>query len=266
MNQPKTFHALVLAGSRDGVDPVAGPLGLPFKALVPIAGRPMLARVLSALCRTPGVVGMSVVGIPEALARPVIDTICPDGSVIPCLEGEATPSRSVAAALGTVPESTPVLITTADHALLRPDIVTQFLEGARASSADVVVGMVSHDCVLDVCPGSQRTVTRFREGGYCGCNLFAILTPAGYNAVRFWQRVENERKHPVRIARAFGLLTLLRYVLGRLSLDQAMNRVSELCGATVAVAMLRHGEAAVDVDKPEDLEVAEALARRFDAS
>jgi GTP:adenosylcobinamide-phosphate guanylyltransferase len=264
MNQANMFHALVLAGSRDGIDPVAEPFGLAFKALVPVAGRPMLERVLAALYQTPDVIGMSVVGMPEEAARPVIETVCREGAEVPCLPGEATPSRSVAAALGTVPESTPILVTTADHALLRPEIVTQFLASARLSPADVLVGMVSHESVLDVCPGSRRTVTRFREGGYCGCNLFAILTPAGHNAVRFWQQVENERKHPARIARAFGLLTLLRYVLGRLTMEQAMNRVSELCGARVAVAVLTHGEAAVDVDKPEDLEIAEALARRFD--
>jgi GTP:adenosylcobinamide-phosphate guanylyltransferase len=265
MNHRNMFHALVLAGSRGGIDPVAESFGLPFKSLVPIAGRPMLARVLSALSRTPEVIGISVVGMPEGAARPVIETVFREGSAVPCLEGEKTPSRSVVVALGTVPESTPILVTTADHALLRPEIVTQFLAYARSSPADVVVGMVSHESVLEVCPGSRRTVTRFREGGYCGCNLFAILTPAGHMAVRFWQQVESERKHPARIARAFGLLTLLRYVLGRLTMEQAMNQVSELCGARVAVAVLTHGEAAVDVDKPEDLEVAEALARRFDA-
>ena len=40
---------LVLAGSRPGSDPLLEGTGLPSKALLPIAGKPMLAHVLEAL-------------------------------------------------------------------------------------------------------------------------------------------------------------------------------------------------------------------------
>ena len=265
MNPPPCFHALVLAGNRGGPDPVAEPLGLPFKALVPVAGRPMLARVVSALTSARGIRDITLVGLPEGLAH---SALASDGLVtdtIACLEGQPTPSRSVGAALDTLSVSTPALITTADHALLRADIVEYFLALARSSTADVVVGLVRHEHVTKACPGSTRTVTRFRDGGYCGCNLFAIMTPAGRRAVSFWQQVEDDRKHPVRIAKAFGLLTLLRYVTGRLSIEQAMARISTLSGAGVAAAVLPFGEAAVDVDKPEDLATAEALALKSGA-
>jgi CTP:molybdopterin cytidylyltransferase MocA len=262
MNQPPDFHALVLAGSRGGPDPVAEPLGLPFKALVPVAGRPMLARVVSALSSARGIGDITLVGIPEGLAHSALASDGLAADRVACLDGQPTPSRSAGAALDTLPASTPALITTADHALLRADIVEHFLALARSSMADVVVGLVKYEHVLEACPGSKRTVTRFRDGGYCGCNLFAIMTPEGRRAVSFWQRVEDDRKHPVRIARAFGFLALLRYLTGRLSIEQAMERVSRLSGAAATAAVLPYGEAAVDVDKPEDLATAEALALR----
>src|SRR4029450_9539104 len=40
-----------------------------------------------------------------------------------------------------VPAPTPVLLTTADHALLTPAVVDHFCEAARATGADVVVGL-----------------------------------------------------------------------------------------------------------------------------
>src|SRR3546814_20285406 len=44
-----SFNALVLAGSRDGPDPVAAYAGVSDKALIEIAGATMLARVVGAL-------------------------------------------------------------------------------------------------------------------------------------------------------------------------------------------------------------------------
>ena len=41
--------ALVLAGQRRGTDPMAAAAGLSHKALLPVAGVPMLLRVLAAL-------------------------------------------------------------------------------------------------------------------------------------------------------------------------------------------------------------------------
>ena len=99
----------------------------------------------------------------------------------------------------------------------------------------------------------------FREGGYCGCNLYAFVTRTGREAIGFWTRMEQRRKQPARIARALGPLTLLRYLLRRLSLEDAMARLSRLCGARVTFVELPYGEAAIDVDKPEDLAVVEAL-------
>ena len=44
-----SFHALVLAGSRGGVDPVADYAGVSDKALIRIGGATMLERVVVAL-------------------------------------------------------------------------------------------------------------------------------------------------------------------------------------------------------------------------
>ena len=63
--------------------------------------------------------------------------------------------------------------------------------------------------------------------------------------------------------RAFGWRPLLAYLLGRLTLDDAMARASNVIGARVAAVVLPYAEAAIDVDKPADLELVETiLARR----
>lgn len=41
--------------------------------------------------------------------------------------------------------------------------------------SDATVGVVKHADVDVAFPGTRRTVIRLRDGGICGCNLYAFL-------------------------------------------------------------------------------------------
>ena len=257
------FTALVLAGSRGPSDPVAAASGLAQKCLVPAAGVPMLCRVLDALLACPQVATVhvtlqdaaSLAGDPQIAARL--------GPRVRLVEGDTTPSLSVRAALAAMGEPFPVLVTTADHPLLAPEIVGEFCRRAAASGADVCAGLTSSAVLLAAYPESRRTWLRFRDERYSGANLCAMLTPAARQAVAFWRRVEQDRKQPWRIARAFGVGSLLAYALGLLTLDEALRRVSRVLGCEARAIALPFAEAAIDVDKPADLELVERiLAKR----
>ena len=122
-----TFHAVVLAGDRGADDPVAKHTGAPCKALVPVAGRPMLLRVLDALAASAAVDGVTLVGpgaaqlgqCPELVERLATGAIA-------WLPPQPSPSLSAAAALEHVPADRPVLLTTADHALLQAGWIDAF--------------------------------------------------------------------------------------------------------------------------------------------
>ena len=175
------------------------------------------------------------------------------------LAPKATPSTSAFSALQSLPENVPVLLTTADHALLTPEMVDHFCEKARKSGCDVLAGVVRHELVAEAFPETKRTVTKLSDGGYCGCNLFAFLTPQARMAADFWRKVENERKKPLRIIKVIGWTTVLRYLLGRLSLEQALNQLSKKMHLKVGVVRMPFPEAAVDVDKVEDLILVESI-------
>jgi GTP:adenosylcobinamide-phosphate guanylyltransferase len=254
----------VLAGSRGGIDPVAQEAGVPLKAFAEVGNRSMILRVVDALAASHSVADISISGLPaEGLSGTDIG-VALEAHDTRQLDSRDTPSRSVAAAFQSIPPVRPVLVTTADHALLTSRIVDDFVARAYKTNADVVIGLTRFEAVLSVAPESRRTVMRFRDGDYCGCNLFAFLTPAARDAVSFWRRVEKNRKRPLRVARELGAWTLLRYVLRRLTLAQAMDRLSVLCGARVTAALLPFGVAAIDVDKPDDLILAQRLAAAGD--
>ncbi len=258
----RRFTALILAGSRGSDDPVARQAGQTHKALVPVAGVPMLLRVMRTLRQSPCIGRLALcIDRPalEQLRDPVAAELLSDTRII---EPAPTPSASVRRAIDEMPDALPLLVTTADHALLTAAMVEHFCAAAPAD-ADVAVALATETIIRRAYPGSIRTYYRFGGEGYSGCNLFLLRSPAAIKVAAFWSEMERHRKRPWRLVAAIGPLTLLRFLLGALSLEAALQRLSRIVGATVRAVDMPFAEAAIDVDKPADLTLAERiLARR----
>lgn len=250
-----TLPVLILAGSRDGArDPLAVHGKVAHKALLSVAGKPMLGRVLATLEATQGL-GPFYVSIedPQAVA-PLLG----EATVMPTASG---PSGSVALALESL--GTPLLVTTADHPLLRSAWIHEFLHAATDANAtppcDLAVGVASRAVIERDVPGTKRTYIRLRDLTFSGCNLFWFGTPRAAEVVRLWRDLERNRKRPWRMAATLGYGTLFRAITGRLTSEGLCKRIRELTGARVRLIPLSDGRAAVDVDKPSDLALAEKL-------
>jgi len=241
--------ALILAGSRGGADPVAAYGGASHKALLRLGGRTLLDRVAGAL-RGAGIGAITVCADHADVLSEA------DRLGMAALPPAAGPSASVAAALSAV--GAPLLVTTADHALLQPEWVAQFLNDAP-SDADVAVLLARRPLVEAAAPDTRRTWLRFRDGDWSGCNLFLLLTPAAAGAIDLWQEVERDRKRPWRIVRRLGPAMLIRYLTGRLTLADALAALGRRAGVRAAAVSSAFGLAAVDVDKPADLDLVRRL-------
>lgn len=247
-----TLTALVLAGVRPGGDPFADSLGVAHKGLIDVGGRPILTRVLDALGNT-------------GVTRTVVSSNCAEIASLASLHGaeviaaEAGPSASVASALARY--GAPLLVTTADHALLRPEWITAFVDDT-SSDADVAILLARRKAVELAVPDTRRTWLRFADGHWSGCNLFLLRTDRSAQAIALWSEVEANRKRPLRMASRLGWGTLFRFVLGRLTLQEMVSRLAARAGIEARVVAARDGLAAVDVDKADDL----ALVRQLVAS
>ena len=246
-----TLSALVLAGSRAGsADPVALSEGVAHKALAEVAGAPLLTRVVGAL-REAGIERIAV----SADAAEVVRLACDLGAEV--VAPDTGPSGSVARGFALL--GAPMLVTTADHALLRPQWVRQFVADTPGA-ADVAVLLARREAVEAALPESRRTWLRFADGQWSGCNLFLLVTPRAQHAIATWSQVEANRKRPWRIAARLGLGTLFNYLLGRLTLQQVIGRLGERIGVNAAAIAAADGLAAVDVDKVDDLQQVRRIA------
>jgi CTP:molybdopterin cytidylyltransferase MocA len=255
------WTALVLAGSRGPADPVAAQCGVRHKALAPVAGLPMVLRVLRSLAasRHVGRIVLCVetpdlfAGLPEIAALA-------DAGRLETLPTAASPSLSVGAALRRLDRPYPLLVTTADHPLLTTAMIDHFCEAAPVD-ADVAIAVAPASLIRRDHPGAVRTFYRLGREAYSGCNLFAFRTSRSERAASFWAEMERHRKRPWRLVAAIGPLTLLRFALGLVDLGGAGRLLSRRVGVTARLVEMPFAEAAIDVDKPADLVLAESILR-----
>ena len=244
--------ALLLAGRRPGVDPLAATRGETLKALIPVAGTPMVARVAATLLA-------SEVGQVRVMTQDVdpIAAVLPADPRIAFLQSGSGIASSIAAALKSGAAPFPLFVTTADHALLRPETIAEFLRGAQG--ADVAVGVVERAVVEKRFPQTKRTWLRFRHGDWTGANLFYFASPAALPVIETWASVEQDRKKGWKLIARFGIGLLLCALTRTITLHDAVAKAGRRMGANVRMVGLSDPLAAVDVDKVSDLELAEAV-------
>lgn len=253
------WHALVLAAGRGPGDPIARAFAVANKCLLDVAGQPMLVRVVDTLANMSEFEKISVTIGEQDEARAALGPLADRIAFAPLA---SSAPAAVLAALSQGAVSVPLLVTTGDHPLLTAGMVREILN-ATAPGTDVSVGLARADTILSVYPEAQRTFFRLGPDRVSGCNLFVIATDRGRILLERWQHLEVVRKKPWRLVATFGLSALIRFAMGRLDLEQAFALVSRRLGIVVKPALLPFAEAAIDVDKPADKILAEAiLARR----
>ena len=260
---PVRFDALILAGRRRSGDPVAAEAGVSHKCLALAGGIPMLNRVAEALASSPNVDRIVVcIETPNVIETlPTISSLMASQR-LSSIAAAGSPAASVLAAVEQHHIELPMLVTTADHALLTREIVDEFIGGALRSAGDLTVALASAGRLFSAYPKSRRTVYRFRDDGYSGCNMFAVHTPEALAAIRFWRSIEQNRKRPWRIVRAFGMKPLFAYLFNRLTLAAAFREASRVLRVQTSPVVISTPDAAIDVDRPGDLELVELILRR----
>jgi GTP:adenosylcobinamide-phosphate guanylyltransferase len=242
------FTALLLAGSRPGGDPFAAANGVKVKALIPVAGEAMIVRPVRALLGNKRVASVRVLSQDEALLRAVLP-IDPRLSIEP---SGATIAVTIEAIVGDPATCWPLLVTTADHALLDSAMIDEFC--ARAEGADLAIGLVERGALMARLPETKRTWIGFRGGAVSGANLFALGSPKAAVAVRLWREIEQDRKQGWKLLVMLGLPGLMG--LARLwTIEKVMRKLGRRLGLSIRAIRLVDPLAAVDIDKPADLEL-----------
>jgi len=242
--------AILAAGKGGGL---AESAGVPVKALVPVAGRPLVTYVVAALQG----------------ARTLDDVVVICGPGAPLPEEAVLGARQVGAAgegfSDTISAAAHaagdglVCVVTADLPALTPRSVDATVKFALDSGADLTYTIADVGAVAEAFPGTVRTVVSLREGRFTGGNLAVARPEALLDGLARIESAFGRRKSIVGLTLLLGPMFLLRLLFGRLSVADAAARGAALLGCSVAVYASPHPEIGFDVDKPSDLDLAERL-------
>lgn len=252
-----TIECVFIAGSTPGKpDPLEVYAGVDRKAFIPIAGKPMIEYVVNAIA------GASRIG------RIVIVGLNPDDGLVFDSQIEYVPARgsmlvNIAAGvhylLGMSPGIDRVLIAPADIPLLTTEHVDWFIDECLTTDHDFYWAIIEQSVMKKRFPSSKRTYARLREGRFCSGDLLMVnaATAHAFNS-GLWNRAIEVRKRPWRLVRILGIIPLMRFVAGRLSISEVEQMGERILGIRCKAVVSPYAEHGMDVDKPFQL----AIVRR----
>ena len=251
------YTALILAGDRGPDDPVATAAGVKRKVLAEVGGQPMLAHVIEAVSASQAVGQILIVANQvEDIRDWALSSVYAERPDITYFEGAGSPVASVEKVLTEAEAGLPLLVVGADNPLMRSADIEAFLAAAEASEGTgILAALVAESRFRERFPTAPRTFIRLGKEAYSGCNMFAVKTPDIDSALRFWKKIEGQRKKALRLVAAFGLWSLVRVLLGWMDLERAFERVSEVLGVTVRPYLADNPLLAMDVDAPAHLAI-----------
>jgi len=246
------LNALVLAGGkRDGVCEGTSAVN---KAFVPVAGVPMVTRVLQVLRDVPAIEQIAVVA----------PTIALDDSALELADVRRSSGEKIIDSVQRgLSESEPdamMLLAASDAPLASAEHLQRFVEKLASTDADLIYGIAEKSAHARQYPDVPHTWARMRDGIYCGSAVFGIRPRVVTALANFLDELAAARKSPIRLAKSFGWDVVIRFALGFLSINTAEERATTLLGHPVR-AIIVEPDLAFNVDRKSDLVLAERYAR-----
>ncbi len=255
------MDALVTAG---GVPQPGEPLypytlGKP-KALLDVAGKPMVQWVLDALSGARQVENVVLIGL-------TADSSVSCTKPLLFLPNQAGMIENILAGLRKVLEINPaarrVLLVSSDIPAITAEMVDWEVETTLPTEVDLCYNVVKREVIDARYPGSKRTFTRLKGMVVTGVDMNVLSTSVVTMNPALWERLIASRKNVLKQAAIIGFDTLLLTVLGIISLDQAVSKATARLNMTARAIICPFAEAGMDVDKPNQLEMVRAdLAKR----
>jgi CTP:molybdopterin cytidylyltransferase MocA len=244
--------AVVLAGQRPGIDPLAQQFGVSYKALIPLGGEAMLTQVVRTLNASPLIGEVVVLGQEPAV---LVDAVNAGGGGR-VVESNAGISTSLMALADGGTAAYPWLVTTADNPLLTLEMLEQFVDEANG---DLAVAMVEKQNMLAAHPDAKRTWLRFADGDWSGANLFMLANNKVGPALALWAKAEKDRKQVWKLFWHFGPWLALLALTRRIGMSEALKRAGTSLNLSASLVAMRDPVAAIDVDKLSDYADAERI-------
>jgi GTP:adenosylcobinamide-phosphate guanylyltransferase len=250
------MDAIVIAGGiPQPEDPLYTYSNGDAKALIDVAGKPMVQWVFDALGEAVHVDNVIAVGLSAksgVTCRKPIHFLPNQGRMLSNIVAGVHQSLELDR------RNKYVLVVSSDIPTLKGAMVDWLVEAAMQTKDDVYYGVCPREVMEKRFPGSKRTYTKLKDMEVCGSDINISHVRMATEHLDMWEQLIGNRKSPLRQAGIIGFGTLFSLLTGRLSLEDAVNRVGKRIGIKGRAIVWEHAEPCMDVDKPHQLELLRA--------
>lgn len=230
------------------------------KALIDVAGKPMIQWIFDALGNSKKVDRVIVVGLSpknELTCRKPLYYISNQGRMLANIVAGINKSIELNR------KSQYVLLVSSDIPALRGEMVDWLINTCMKTKDDLYYGVCPREVMERRFPASNRTYTKLKDMEVCGSDINVIHVNQATQHLDTWEQLIGNRKSPFRQAAVIGLGTAFKYLTRQFTLEALVKRVSERIGIKGRAIVWSSAEPCMDVDKPHQLELLrEDLARQ----
>ncbi|HXF84873.1 MAG TPA: NTP transferase domain-containing protein [Anaerolineales bacterium] len=230
------------------------------KALIEVAGKPMIQWVLDALGAAKNVNNVIVVGL-----TPKSGITCQKPLYFIPNQGRMLSNivAGVQKSLELNRKNKYVLIASSDIPAIKPEMVDWLIETCMQTQDDLYYGVCPRAVMEARFPDSKRTYTKLKDIEVCGADINIAHVRLATEHLDLWESLIGSRKSPLKQASLLGLDTFFQVLTRSITLDELVEKVSKRLGVRGRVIVWQHAEPCMDIDKPHQLELLRAdLAKR----
>lgn len=222
------------------------------KALIDVAGKPMVQWVLDALGDAKTVDQIIVIGLsPKSglTCKKPLHFISNQGRML------ANITAGVNKSLELNPKGEYVLVVSADIPALESGMVDWLVKTCMKTKDDLYYGICPREVMESRFPESNRTYTKLKDMEVCGADINVTHVRMVTEHLDTWEQLIGNRKSPFRQAAVIGLDTFFQLATGQFTLQALVERASQRIGIKGRVIVWDRAEPCMDVDKPHQLEL-----------
>ncbi len=239
------MKAIILAGAGDQDIKYFGR----GKALVDFRGRPLIEYTVDALVHSNIIDYILVVGNRDALI-PIIGN-----RVDKIIEQENDILDNLVKGLSYFEGEDNVVVITCDIPLITADAIRYFINNALNFKADLCYPIIEKSVCKGRYPDVKRTYAILKEGEFTGGNLAMVNPRKIISAENQIRSLIDNRKKPLKMARALGLFITVRLFFKQLTIEKIESHVQEKLGIRGRALIIPFPEVGSDIDNVEDIKI-----------
>jgi GTP:adenosylcobinamide-phosphate guanylyltransferase len=223
------------------------------KALVDVAGKPMIQWVLDALSESKTVDNVIIVGLTEKsglLCSKKMYFVSNQGKMVANLQAGARKVKEIN------PQAEHVLMVSSDIPGITGEMVDWVVNTDMQTDLDVYYHILEREVMEKRYPGCKRTWTKLKGMEVCGADMnMGRISLLLSEETDMWEKITDARKSPMKQAALVGFDTAFLLLTGQLTLEKAEANIMARLNITGKAIVCPYAEVGMDVDKLFQLEI-----------